>query len=93
MAAAEADATRSLRELESEQERLSARNYEMEAELRRTQNLLSQTALDLDRAENRILFNQEQARQLEMRAANSPGRNRARRARCRRFAEAHRRAQ
>ncbi len=69
MAAAEADATRSLRELESEQERLSARNYEMEAELRRTQNLLSQTALDLDRAENRILFNQEQARQLEMRAA------------------------
>ena len=69
MAAAEADATRSLRELEAEQERLSARNYELEAELRRTQNLLSQTALDLDRAENRILFNQEQARQLEMRAA------------------------
>ncbi len=69
MAAAEADATRSLRELESEQERLSARNYELEAELRRSQNLLSQTALDLDRAENRILFNQEQARQLEMRAA------------------------
>jgi len=69
MAAAEADATRSLRELEAEQERLSTRNYELEAELRRTQNLLSQTALDLDRAENRILFNQEQARQLEMRAA------------------------
>ena len=69
MAAAEADATRSLRELETEQERLSARNYELEAELRRTQNILSQTALDLDRAENRIVFNQEQSRQLEMRAA------------------------
>jgi chromosome segregation protein len=69
MAAAEADATRSLRELETEQERLSARNYELESELRRTQNILSQTALDLDRAENRIIFNQEQTRQLEIRAA------------------------
>jgi len=69
MAAAEDDATRSLRELEAEQERLNARNYELEAELRQTQNLLSQTALDLDRAENRIAFNQEQARQLELRIA------------------------
>jgi len=39
MAAAEDDATRSLRELEAEQERLNARNYELEAELRQTQNL------------------------------------------------------
>ncbi len=69
MAAAEDDATRSLRDLETEQERLNARNYELEAELRQTQNLLSQTALDLDRAENRIAFNQEQARQLELRIA------------------------
>ncbi|MFZ0908149.1 MAG: chromosome segregation protein SMC [Candidatus Acidiferrales bacterium] len=69
MAAAEDDATRSLHELEAEQERLNARNYELEAELRQTQNLLSQTALDLDRAENRIAFNQEQARQLELRIA------------------------
>jgi chromosome segregation protein len=69
MSAAEADATRTLRELETEQERLTARNYELEAELRQSQNLLSQTALDLDRAENRITFNQEQARKLELRVA------------------------
>ena len=69
MALAEDDATCSLRELETEQERLNARNYELESELRQTQNLLSQTTLDLDRAENRIAFNQEQARQLELRIA------------------------
>jgi len=68
MQSAEADATRSVRELESEQERLNARTYELEGELRQTQNLLGQTALDLDRAENRITFNQEQAAQLETRS-------------------------
>jgi chromosome segregation protein len=71
MAAAEADATHSLRELETEQERLNARNYELEADLRQTQNLASQTTLDLDRAENRIAFNQEQSRQIEMRTART----------------------
>ena len=43
--------------LKREQERLSARTYELDAELRQTQNLLGQTALELDRAENRIAFN------------------------------------
>ncbi len=71
MAAAEADATRSLHELEAEQERLSARNYELESELRQTQNLASQTALDLDRAENRITFNEEQTRQIELQTART----------------------
>jgi hypothetical protein len=47
----------SLRVLESEQERLTTRNYELETELRQNQNLLGQTALELDRAENRIGFN------------------------------------
>jgi chromosome segregation protein len=59
---------RSVHELEAEQARLSARTYELDAELRQTQNLLGQTALDLDRAENRITFNREQAAQLDSRA-------------------------
>lgn len=59
----------SLRELEAEQERLSARNYELETELRQVQNLLNQSALELDRAENRITFNREQAAQTEFRVS------------------------
>jgi chromosome segregation protein len=69
MDAAEERESRSVHEMESEQERLSARTYDLDGELRQTQNLLSQTALDLDRAENRITFNLEQVAQLESRAA------------------------
>ncbi len=60
---------RSVHELEAEQERLSSRTYELDADLRQTHNVLNQTALDLDRAENRITFNQEQVAQLDARAA------------------------
>jgi chromosome segregation protein len=68
MDTAEVREASSVHELETEQGRLSARTYELDAELRQTQNLLSQTALDLDRSENRITFNREQAAQLESRA-------------------------
>jgi chromosome segregation protein len=68
MDAAEERESKSVHELEGEQERLSGRTYELDAELRQTQNLLGQTALDLDRAENRITFNREQAAQLASRA-------------------------
>jgi chromosome segregation protein len=68
MDAAEERESGTVHQLEAEQERLSARTYELDAELRQTQNLLSQTALDLDRSENRITFNREQAAQLESRA-------------------------
>jgi len=68
MDSAELREATSVHELEGEQERLSARTYELDAELRQTQNLLSQTALDLDRAENRITFNREQAAQIDSRA-------------------------
>ncbi len=67
LASAEERETAVLRELEAEQERLGARTYELDAELRRTQNLLGQSALDLDRAENRIAFNREQVAQFEVR--------------------------
>jgi len=69
LGAAEARESGLVQELEDEQERLSARTYELDAELRHTQNVLNQTALDLDRAENRITFNREQAAQLRSRAA------------------------
>ena len=68
MDAAEENESRSVHDMEAEQERLGARTYELDAELRQTQNLLSQAALDLDRAENRITFNREQAAQLDARA-------------------------
>ena len=66
MDAAEERESRSVHDLEAQQERLNARTYELDAELRQTQNLLGQTALDLDRAENRITFNREQMAQLEI---------------------------
>jgi chromosome segregation protein len=68
MDTAEERESKSVHELEGEQERLGGRTYELDAELRQTQNLLGQTALDLDRAENRITFNREQAAQLASRA-------------------------
>jgi len=73
MGSAEERDARALHELESEQERLNARTYELDGEIRRAQNLLGQTALDLDRAENRITFNREQSAQIESRAARLAG--------------------
>jgi chromosome segregation protein len=70
MDTAEEREARSVHELEDEQGRLSVRTYELDAELRQTQNLLGQSALDLDRAENRITFNREQAAQLHSRATH-----------------------
>ncbi len=67
MDAAESREATVVHELEGEQERLSHRSYELDAELRQTQNLLSQVALDLDRAENRITFNREQMAQIDSR--------------------------
>ncbi len=68
MDSAEERESRSVHELEGEQERLTARMYELDAELRQTQNQLGAAALDLDRAENRITFNREQAAQVESHA-------------------------
>ena len=57
-----------LAELEAEQERLDRRIYELDAELRQNQNLIGQAALELDRAENRILFNRQRQEELAGRA-------------------------
>ena len=50
---------------EAEQERLSSRTYELEAELRQHQNIIGQTTLELDRSENRILFNKQRTAELK----------------------------
>ena len=42
---------------------------QLEAELRQHQNLLGQTALELDRSENRILFNRQRADELAIRTS------------------------
>jgi chromosome segregation protein len=54
----------SVNQWEAEQERLGARTYELEGELRQHQNVLGQTALELDRSENRILFNRQRTSEL-----------------------------
>jgi chromosome segregation protein len=61
--------SRTLAALEAEQERLDRRNYELDAELRQNQNLIGQAALELDRAENRILFNRQRREELAERAS------------------------
>jgi chromosome segregation protein len=67
MEAAETREAHAVQEMADEQERLTARTYELEGELRQTHNMLGQTSLDLDRAENRITFNREQTAQLDSR--------------------------
>src|ERR1700687_5846310 len=60
----ESQEAQSVNQWEAEQERLSSRTYELEGELRQHQNVLGQTALELDRSENRILFNRQRSAEL-----------------------------
>ncbi len=53
----ESERAQSIAAMEAEQERLDRRVYELETELRQNQNFIGQAALELDRAENRIVFN------------------------------------
>src|SRR6202158_5388383 len=63
----ESQQTQSVNQMETEQERLGTRTYELEGELRQHQNVLGQTALELDRSENRILFNRQRTEELKNR--------------------------
>ncbi len=65
----ESQQAQAVSQMESEQERINARIFELEAELRQHQNLLGQTALELDRSENRILFNRQRSQELDGRKA------------------------
>jgi chromosome segregation protein len=67
IAAMETEQLQALQQMEAEQERLGSRTYELDSALRQNQNLLGQTALELDRAENRIVFNRQRSQELEAR--------------------------
>jgi chromosome segregation protein len=64
IADSEIQQAQSIAQLESEQERLDRRIDELDTELRQNQNLMGQSALELDRAENRILFNRQRREEL-----------------------------
>jgi chromosome segregation protein len=61
---AETQHAQAIHEQEADQDRLSQRIYSLDAELRQNQNLLNQTALEVDRCENRITFNRTRSREL-----------------------------
>ena len=65
----ESQEARSVNQWEAEQERLSSRTFALEGELRQHQNVVGQAALELDRSENRILFNRQRASELVGRLA------------------------
>ncbi len=67
--AAEAQHAQAIQQREGEQDRLSQRNYELDTEIRQNQNQLNLTALEADRAENKIAFNSQRSAELEGRRA------------------------
>jgi chromosome segregation protein len=64
LTAAEAQHAQSIHEQEADQDRLSQRIYSLDAEIRQNQNVLNQTALEVDRCENRITFNRTRSVEL-----------------------------
>ena len=68
LAASETQLGEMVTHLESEHERLSARIYELDGELRQNQNLIGQAGLELDRSENRIVFNRQRGDELAARS-------------------------
>ena len=71
--AGEAQQGQTVLQLEAEQQGLDARIYELDAELQQNQNLIGQTALELDRAENRIVFNRQRSEELRARGQQLVG--------------------
>jgi chromosome segregation protein len=70
LTAAETERAAAIRQMEGEQDGLSQRIYELDAELRQNQNVLNLTALEADRSENRIAFNRQRAQELAGRHAH-----------------------
>jgi chromosome segregation protein len=68
-ASAESQHAHAIQQQEGEQDRLSQRNYELDTEIRQNQNQLNLTALEVDRAENKISFNTQRAGELDGRRA------------------------
>jgi len=63
-AAAEMQHATAIQQQEGEQDRLNQRVYELDTEIRQNQNQLNLTALEADRAENRISFNTQRSEEL-----------------------------
>jgi chromosome segregation protein len=64
LTASETQHSQAIHAQEAHQDRLSQRIYSLDAELRQNQNLLNQTALEVDRCENRITFNRTRSEEL-----------------------------
>ncbi len=64
LTAAESQHAQAIHEQEAEQDRLTQRIYALDAELRQNTNVLNHTALEIDRSENRIAFNQTRSEEL-----------------------------
>ena len=63
-ATAEAQHAEAIQHQEGEQDRQGQRNYELDTEIRQNQNQLNLTALEADRAENKIVFNTQRIGEL-----------------------------
>jgi chromosome segregation protein len=64
LTAAETQHAQAIHEQEAEQDRLTQRIYALDGELRQNTNVLNHTALEVDRSENRIAFNQTRSAEL-----------------------------
>jgi chromosome segregation protein len=64
LTAAENERAQAIHTEEAEQDRLSQRIYSLDGEIRQNQNVLNQTALEVDRCENRIAFNRTRSAEL-----------------------------
>src|SRR5260221_4671369 len=67
LTASELQRATAIQQQEGEQDRLNQRVYELDTEIRQNQNQLNLTALEADRAENRISFNTQRAEELAAR--------------------------
>ncbi|HEV3374265.1 MAG TPA: chromosome segregation protein SMC [Candidatus Acidoferrum sp.] len=63
----ETQRAQNIQEQETEQDRLNERIYSLDSEIRQNQNVLNLTALEVDRSENRIVFNRQRAEELTSR--------------------------
>ena len=64
LTATETQHAQAIHEQEAEQDRLTQRIYALDGELRQNTNVLNHTALEVDRSENRIAFNQTRSAEL-----------------------------
>jgi chromosome segregation protein len=64
LTSSESQLAEKIRQQEGEQDSLNQRVYQLDAELRQNQNQLNLTALEVDRSENRIVFNRQRDEEL-----------------------------